>query len=226
MQPEAGFSVTGNGFLQMRECATAGALAVCMLTSAYHSESYLRPCIQKSFRASATLLLQMWKTQLLLLQFTHEKHCYCMFLFSLLSYVAAIRSFTWIFFSVADLRSGAFLTPGSGMGKKSIFDISESLETIFWVKKTPKILWCGSGICLVRDGKHSDPWSGINIPDSQHWFVSSFSFVFFLLLPLTVQYISFYFEVCCDIDFELRWRPPSLAHPFPLSNFIQPRSRG
>jgi hypothetical protein len=46
--------------------------------------------------------------------------------------------------SVADQDpgSGAFLTPGSGMGKRSgsgmnIPDnISENLETIFWVKKT------------------------------------------------------------------------------------------
>jgi hypothetical protein len=41
-----------------------------------------------------------------------------------------------------DPGSGAFLTPGSGMAKKSKYgsgmdnpdDISESLETIFWVK--------------------------------------------------------------------------------------------
>jgi len=43
--------------------------------------------------------------------------------------------------SVADPGSGAFLTPGSGMGKKSGSrygmnnpdNISESLETVFWV---------------------------------------------------------------------------------------------
>jgi hypothetical protein len=50
--------------------------------------------------------------------------------------------------------------------------ISESLKNNFWVK----ILkffdvdrgWkkIGSGI---RDGKKSDPGSGINIPDLQHW---------------------------------------------------------
>jgi hypothetical protein len=46
------------------------------------------------------------------------------------------------FSSVADPGSGAFFTPGSGMGKKSgsgpSMDnpnhISESIETIFWVK--------------------------------------------------------------------------------------------
>jgi hypothetical protein len=45
--------------------------------------------------------------------------------------------------SVADPGSGAFMTPGSGIGKKSESPgsginnpdhISESLETIFWVK--------------------------------------------------------------------------------------------
>jgi hypothetical protein len=44
--------------------------------------------------------------------------------------------------SVADPGSGAFLTPGSGMGKKSgsvsgmnnTNHFSESVETIFWVK--------------------------------------------------------------------------------------------
>jgi hypothetical protein len=43
-----------------------------------------------------------------------------------------------------DLGSGCFLTPGSEMGKKSTYEsgmnipdhISESLETIVWVKKT------------------------------------------------------------------------------------------
>jgi hypothetical protein len=65
------------------------------------------------------------------------------------------------------LRSGAFLTPGTGMGEKSGSGsginnpdhISDSLETIFWVK-----------ILNLFDG---DPgWnkfgSGINIPDPQH----------------------------------------------------------
>jgi hypothetical protein len=64
---------------------------------------------------------------------------------------------------------------GSGM---NILDhISESLETIFWVK--PRKFFDaeadpGSGSLFdpgfgVRDGKNSDPRSGINIPDSQHW---------------------------------------------------------
>jgi hypothetical protein len=49
--------------------------------------------------------------------------------------------------------------------------ISESLETIFWVKilkffdADP-----GSGMekIRIRDGKNSDPGTGINIPDPQH----------------------------------------------------------
>jgi hypothetical protein len=52
--------------------------------------------------------------------------------------------FLEILTGVADPGSGAFLTPGSGMGKKSRSEsgmnipdnISESLETIFWVKNT------------------------------------------------------------------------------------------
>jgi hypothetical protein len=71
--------------------------------------------------------------------------------------------------------SGAFLTPGSGMGKKSgsgsgmnnPVNISKSLETIFWVKIL-KFSYAdpGSGIW---DGQNSDTGSGINIPDPQHW---------------------------------------------------------
>ncbi len=68
-----------------------------------------------------------------------------------------------------DPGSGAFLTPGSGMSKKSGFGsgmnnpdhISESLETIFWVK--------------ILKFFNADPGSGIkkirfrdNIPDPQH----------------------------------------------------------
>ena len=47
-----------------------------------------------------------------------------------------------------------------------------SLETIFWVKilkffdADPGWRQFGSGI---RDGKKSDPGSGINIPDPQNW---------------------------------------------------------
>ncbi len=40
-----------------------------------------------------------------------------------------------VFRSVADPGSGAFLTPGSGIGIKSRSEY-ESLETIFWVKNT------------------------------------------------------------------------------------------
>jgi hypothetical protein len=68
--------------------------------------------------------------------------------------------------SVADAGSGAFLNPGSGMGKKSGSginnpdNISECLKTIFWVKTLkffnadPELKKVGSGI---RDGKKSDP---------------------------------------------------------------------
>ncbi len=84
--------------------------------------------------------------------------------------------------SIADSGSGAFLTPGSGMGKKSGSvsgmnnpdHISWSLETIFLGLQYSNSLmrirepgWkkFGSGI---RDGKKSDPGSRIYIPDPQH----------------------------------------------------------
>ncbi len=73
------------------------------------------------------------------------------------------------------IKSGAFLTPGSGMGKNSGSGmnnpdhISENLETIFGLKYffDADQGWkkFGSGI---RDGKNADPGSGIDIPDSQH----------------------------------------------------------
>ncbi len=55
--------------------------------------------------------------------------------------------------------------PGCGMGKKSGSTmnnpdhISESLETIFWVKKYL------NSLMRIGDEKNSDPGSGINIPD-------------------------------------------------------------
>jgi hypothetical protein len=73
-----------------------------------------------------------------------------------------------------DPGSGAFLTTGSGMGKKSGSGsgmnnpdhISLSLETIFWIE----IL---KFLKQIRDGNNSEPgWKkvgpGINIPDPQH----------------------------------------------------------
>jgi hypothetical protein len=43
--------------------------------------------------------------------------------------------------------------------------ISDSLETIFWVKI---LKFYGTEKIRIRDGKHSDPVSGINIPDPLH----------------------------------------------------------
>jgi hypothetical protein len=62
-------------------------------------------------------------------------------------------------FANPDPGSGAYLTPKSGMGKKSVSGsgmnnpdhISESLETIFWVKILKSI------DADIRDGKNSDP---------------------------------------------------------------------
>ncbi len=64
--------------------------------------------------------------------------------------------------------------------------ISESLKTIFGVKNT-WILWCGSGSGIRNlfdpgldpGWKNSDPGSGINIPDPQHF--STPAFIVFLL---------------------------------------------
>jgi hypothetical protein len=65
------------------------------------------------------------------------------------------------------------LDPGSGMGKISGSGsrmnnpdhITESLETIFWVK-IPKF--------FDEDRGWKKFGSGINIPDTQHWFISLF----------------------------------------------------
>ncbi len=59
---------------------------------------------------------------------------------------------------------------GSGFGMNNQDQISESLETIFWVK----ILDADPGSGMekfgygIRDGKNSDTASRINIPDPQH----------------------------------------------------------
>jgi hypothetical protein len=84
------------------------------------------------------------------------------------------------------LESGMGKKLRSGSGMNILDHISESLETIFWVKivkfydADPDP---GTGIFLtlifftldpesfwlwIRDGKYSDPVSGINIPDPQH----------------------------------------------------------
>jgi hypothetical protein len=63
---------------------------------------------------------------------------------------------------------------GSGSGMNNPDHISESLEPAFWVIKILNSLmrirdpeWKKFG-CGIRDGKNSDPGSGINIPDPQH----------------------------------------------------------
>ncbi len=52
-------------------------------------------------------------------------------------------------FADPDPGCGAFLTPGSGMNNPD--HISESLETIFWVKILKSV------DADIRDGKNSDP---------------------------------------------------------------------
>jgi hypothetical protein len=86
--------------------------------------------------------------------------------------------------------SGVFLTPGSGMGKKSGFESSirirdeqpgshfRELISHFWRLKYLSSLMGirdgknsdpGSGKIRIRDREKSDQGSGINIPDPQHW---------------------------------------------------------
>jgi hypothetical protein len=66
--------------------------------------------------------------------------------------------------------------PGCGSGMNIPDHISESLETKFFdADPDPESFDPGSG---MRDGKKSDPGSGINIPDLQHCI---FSFPFYAL---------------------------------------------
>jgi hypothetical protein len=63
---------------------------------------------------------------------------------------------------------------GSGSGMNNPDHIFESSETIFWVKilkffdADPGPGWENFDFG-IRDGKNSDPGSGINIPDPQDW---------------------------------------------------------
>jgi hypothetical protein len=71
--------------------------------------------------------------------------------------------------------------PGSGIPDEQPGSYFLELKTIFFAFLGVKILkffdedpgWrhFGSGI---REGKKSDPGSGINIPDPQHWFLIEF----------------------------------------------------
>jgi hypothetical protein len=78
-----------------------------------------------------------------------------------------------ILISVADPDPGWVKNqdPGSGSGMNNPDRISESLETIFWVKilkffdADPEF---GMEKIRIRDGKTSVSESGINIPDPQH----------------------------------------------------------
>jgi hypothetical protein len=75
-----------------------------------------------------------------------------------------------IFFADPASGSGAFLTPGSGIGKKMRIQIrneqpghiSESLETIFGLK------YLNFYLMRIRDPGCRKFGSGINIPDPQH----------------------------------------------------------
>jgi hypothetical protein len=68
---------------------------------------------------------------------------------------------------------------GSGCGMNNPDHISKSLETILWLKYLKVFdVDPGSGIekILIRDGKNSDPGSGINILAPQHCIFNNISF--------------------------------------------------
>ena len=47
--------------------------------------------------------------------------------------------------------------------------ISESFKQFFAVRYLNSVMQNRDGKIRIRDGKNSDPGSGINIPDPQHW---------------------------------------------------------
>ncbi len=82
-----------------------------------------------------------------------------------------ILCFSVLRIRIRDTGSGAFLTPGSGMGKKvsiRIWDeqprsyFREREKQFFGLKYLISLMW-------IRDGIKSDPGFGIKIPDSRHW---------------------------------------------------------
>ncbi len=77
---------------------------------------------------------------------------------------------------IRDPGLGAFLTPGSKIRDEQPGSYFLELRNHFYALFGVKILKFfdedpGSGIetVRIRDGKKSDPGSGINIPDPQHW---------------------------------------------------------
>jgi hypothetical protein len=78
-----------------------------------------------------------------------------------------------------DQGSGAFLTPGSGMGKKS--RSGSEMRTNFWVTKIQKFFDADAdqdpGFFLTLDPGWKKFGSTINIPDLQQWF----SYIYFWL---------------------------------------------
>ncbi len=71
------------------------------------------------------------------------------------------------------LKSG---DPVSGSGIKKNRIIFPRVKKIFWIKILKFFnvdTGYGMGKIWIRDGKKSDPGSGINIPDPQHWIIVS-----------------------------------------------------
>jgi hypothetical protein len=73
----------------------------------------------------------------------------------------------------ANIRSGAFLTPGSGMGGKSASGSGirdEQLDHIFQSLEIIFLVFC---VKILKFFDADPGWkkvgSGINIPDPQHW---------------------------------------------------------
>ncbi len=72
---------------------------------------------------------------------------------------------------IRELGSGAFLTPESGMGKNSGSGIRDEQPASYFreLRNTLFGLKYLYSLMRIRNGKNSDPGSGINIPDPRHW---------------------------------------------------------
>ncbi len=76
-----------------------------------------------------------------------------------------------LFFSVPDAGSGAILTPGSGIGKKSGIRIRDEQPRSYFRELNHFLgLKYLNSLMRIRDGKKLYPGSKINIPDPQQCF--------------------------------------------------------
>ncbi len=112
-------------------------------------------------------------------------------LYNVRSWIVCVTKRSILSVSVADPGSGAFLTPGSGMGRKSASGsgIRDEQPGSYFLELRNHFHFFGflglkylnflmrirdpgwrQFVSGIRDGKKSNPGSGINIPDPQHCF--------------------------------------------------------